>query len=238
MGTGGSIAAGCVGLVAIGLGVVFVALPGQILSLPDRIPPRLEWRDDRPLSIVLLGTSLTARAIWPDGLPRALVGCLPKGLAVERVAGPGKASDWGVGMLPRVTALNPDLVILEFAVNDADLTDGLWPWDSRRNLRRIAEELTALQAAPRIILVSTAPVTGIAQHLKRPALPLYQADLARIAGERDLGFLNMTARWSADARLQTALPDGLHPDGAVEADLMLPPLTTMIGQMLGRDCGP
>lgn len=215
------------------LAALWMARP-DLTSIPSR-PMAVRALPDRPVRIVALGTSLTLRAVWPDRLGPLLAGC---GIRVDviRIAKAGAASDWGVGMLDRLTAERPDIVIVEFSVNDADIVDGLWPWASRANVEKIAGAVTGMPGQPQVLLVSTAPVVGIAQAMKRPFLAYHQAQYGRIADERALGFLNGTALWR-QAGLDGALPDGVHPDPEREAQVMLSALAGAIAASYGRSCG-
>lgn len=208
----------------------------DLSRLPDRpLPPRAVPRE--VLRIVAFGTSLTVRAVWPERLAEALSRCVPGGVTVARVAAPGVNSGWALAHLEEVAAARPHLVIAEFAVNDADLADGLWPGRSRANHHALVRQLAALDDPPAVLLVATSPVSGLAQWLKRPLLPLYQAAYADIAAAGGAGFLNATARWKALNDPARYLPDGLHPDPAAEAEVIVPALVSQIAGAFGLACG-
>ena len=107
---------------------------------------------------------------------------------MTRIAKAGAASDWGVAMVGRLAAQQPDVAIVEFSVNDADIADGLWPWTSRANVERIADAVTTMAGRPQVLLVSTSPVEGVAQTLRRPLLPYHQVQYDRIARGRAWAF--------------------------------------------------
>lgn len=224
------------GLVLAGAAILvalWTARP-DLTSIPSR-PMAVRELPDRPVRIVALGTSLTLRAKWPDRLGPLLAGC---GIRADviRLAKAGAASDWGVGMLDRLSAERPDIAIVEFSINDADIVDGLWPWTSRANMEKIAYAVAGMSRQPRVLLVSTAPVAGLAQAVRRPFLAYHQAQYGRIAEERALGFLNGTALWR-QAGADGALPDGVHPDPEREAQVMLPAMAGVIAAAYGRSCG-
>ena len=118
----GRIMAG-IGVLAVlaGLWLVWPTDPGPAA---DRAPPRP--LPEAALTIVAFGTSLTAPPqSWPDRLGPALTACRGTPVQMHRVAGPGMGSDWGMGQTEAVAALSPDLILMEFAINDADLSDGV-----------------------------------------------------------------------------------------------------------------
>jgi hypothetical protein len=202
-------------------------------NAPSRtLPPRPS--PAHPIKIVAFGTSLTARALWPDELPKALSACGIEA-EVERVAKPGANSRWARDSLADVLDLAPDLVIVEFAVNDADIIDGLWPWQARKFLDEIVRGLRADASDPAILLMSGSSVRGMAQRLQRPFLAHYQSDYARLADHLDVGFLNTTVLWGAED-LAMALPDGLHPDPGREAELVVPALADAIARGFSARC--
>src|SRR5690606_22540723 len=125
----------------IGLGVT--VLVGLFLLWPEAshvpedrpLPGSLSPPARGELRIVVVGTSLTARYNWPDRLETALMGCLDQPVEVETLARAGASIAWGTRQAATVLELKPDLVLIEFAINDADLRDGVG--------RRLARELTA-----------------------------------------------------------------------------------------------
>lgn len=188
------------------------------------------------LTVAVLGTSLTARAVWPDRLQAALQACAP-GARVLRFAKVGARSDWGLAEVPSVLAARPDLVIVELAMNDADLTDGLMPWTSRATHRALLGRLAAGDPALRVILLTVNPVRGW-QSVTRPFLPLYQRAYGPIADESGAGLVDGMTLWQARGVDGTAVPDGIHPDRQVEAQVLTPALVAAVAQAFALDCPP
>ena len=93
-------------------------------ATPADLPLAPFDRADAPARIVAFGTSLTAREGWPEALAARLEACLGHPVELIRVARNGAGSDWALGQTGAVIAARPDLVLIEFAVNDADLLDG------------------------------------------------------------------------------------------------------------------
>lgn len=190
---------------------------------------------DGPLRIVAFGTSLTASNAWPDRLQARLAACLDRPVGLTRVAAPGMGSAWGLTRLDRVIAADPDLVLVEFVINDADILDGM---SVRRSRATHVAILDALQdAAPKaqVLLMTMNPVTGLVRRLQRPRLAAHDAMLRDLAVARGVGLADLAPRWRAamDADPGLAPPDGLHPDDAATARVVLPVLAAMIGRAAG-----
>ncbi|MBS0562954.1 MAG: SGNH/GDSL hydrolase family protein [Proteobacteria bacterium] len=188
-----------------------------------------------PLRIVALGTSLTRRALWPDRLAEGLGRCQPPGSVVTRVARAGAGSDWALGEIDAIAAQRPDLVIIELAMNDGDLTDGLWPARSRQNHRALISRLRAASPGTAILLLTTNPAVGWAR-ATRPFLALYQRLYGRIADGEGTGLFDGYGRWRRLPGAARHIPDGVHPDPATEADLFAGPMQEAIAHAFGLTC--
>lgn len=196
----------------------------------DVAPPEISGAD--PLSILTYGTSLTALYAWPDDLGADLEACLGVAVEVTRLARPGAGSDWATAVLDQAVTVDADLVVLEFAINDADLTDGASFARSRENHAALLEALTP--DAP-VILMTMNPVTGT-KRLTRPGLARYYGLYAELAVAPRVGLLDLTPRWRMAFDEGTTLPDGLHPDDGDASRLIVPPLAAMIAQAVGGSC--
>lgn len=203
--------------------------PGNRTLSPVALP-------DHPLRIAALGTSLTVRAAWPDRLQAALQACAP-GASVQRFAKAGARSDWGLAEAEAVLASRPDLVIVELAMNDADLTDGLMPWTSGATHRALLARLAAVRPAPRVILLTVNPVRGW-RSVTRPFLPLYQRAYGPLADESGAGLVDGLSLWQARGVDAAAVPDGVHPDPGIEAQVLAPALVAAVAQAYGVTCSP
>lgn len=225
----------------LGLGLLALGLPGAGARGPavpaDRPLPPWPPGSAGPARIVAFGTSLTAGNAWPDGLAAALAGCLGHPVEIHRVARPGVGSDWALGQIDRVAAAAPDLVLIEFAINDADIRDGVSP---ARAMARHAALVAGLEAAlpgVPLMLMTTSPVSGILRQIQRPRLARHYAGYRALAAQEGLALADLAPRWQA--ALDAGLPppaDGLHPDDAATAAVVVPALTRMIGRAAGRDC--
>jgi lysophospholipase L1-like esterase len=220
---------------AIGL-VVLVALMiharDDLWSPIDRpagpLPP-----GDGPLRITAFGTSLTARSPWPDALAARLAACLGRPVTIERVAQPGAGSDWGLAQVETVIATRPDLILMEFAINDADIGNGLWLRDSIATHESILTRLAAALPGTRVVLMTMNPSVGW-RAAYRPRLPAYYETYAALADRHGAGLIDLYAIWRRLPDLRAAIPDGLHPSEAAALDLIPPAVAAALG---GAACG-
>ena len=112
---------------------------------------------DRPLRLTFFGTSLTANYNWPEHAGDHLAACLGQSPQINRVAKSGAGSDWALTRITEVVASNPDVILIEFSINDADLRDGKSLAAARSNHRRIIAELRLALPDTRIVLIPHSP---------------------------------------------------------------------------------
>ncbi len=220
------------GLAAAALVFLQPPLPGQPR---DRVVAAVQ-ADPGRLAIVAFGTSLTRRALWPERLAAALEECGFPDVAVTVRAEPGAGSAQGLAMIAGEDVRSYDVALIEFAVNDADLVDGVSRGTSLANHRAMIAALRERHPGIAVLLITTNPVTGL-HRLKRPRLLAYGDLYPRLAAEEGASLFDGTARWAGGVP-PDALPDGLHPDPAVEAALYAPPLAGIVARIFGRTCAP
>ena len=214
------------GLLAIALAglVAFWALNGAYDDIADRPVPDLP---DGALKIVAFGSSLTAKNDWPDALADRLAAC--RGAAVEmiHVAKPGAGSTWGVGAVTTVIAAEPDLVLMEFAINDADLRDGVGFGKSQDQheviLQRLADELPEA----RVLLMTMSPAHGL-RGAMRPRLGAYYQGYRDLAEAHGAGLLDLYPRWRGGPKALRTFEDGLHPSNEAVREVLLNPAETLL----------
>lgn len=184
----------------------------------------------KPFNVVTFGTSITARGGWQKPLAHALSQCMKRPVSVRAIGGPGQGSEWGLANVGRVNALKPDLVIVEFAINDADLRNWISPRSSRHNMMLLAQRLEAGPSQPRVVLMTTNPVIGW-KRLLRPRLERYYAEYHRVSAKRRVGLANGQNAWSdlTGRQLAQAIPDGTHPRPAVFTKIMVPHIVRASG---------
>jgi acyl-CoA thioesterase-1 len=217
------------GAVVIGAGVL--GWPAAVPQAQDRPLTRAPLPDG-PLRILAFGTSLTARATWPDALGSALTACLGRPVTVSRWAKPGRNSDWALLQNDAIRAPRPHLVIAEFAINDADLRDGVSYAASAAQHQELVVMLKDVAPGAAVLLMTTNPVAG-RYRLTRPWLADYYLSYRSVATAADAGLADLWPRWAG----RNVGGDGLHPDTGTEQSIALPVLTGMIAARYGRQCG-
>lgn len=187
--------------------------------------------------IVTLGTSLTANYSWPEQFRTSLEACLGHPIKLTRIARPGATSEWGLEQVARITAAAPDLVIIEFSINDGDLKDGLWAGRSEAVHRKLVGQLSAALPDARILLLTMSPVYG-ARRLTRPTIASYYDIYPKIAAELDIGVLDLFPRWVSQGYGRADFRDGVHPTDAAASAVVVRPLVAAVGAAAGHACAP
>lgn len=198
------------------------------LSVPPAGFERVD-ADGRPVRILFLGTSLTAGGRWSDVLRQRLSACRAAGVIVERLAKPGANSAWGEEALRIRLASGPvpDLMVVEFSINDSSLWRGMTLAASR--VRHEAILQMAKKAGATVWLATMSPAFG-RKAWERPGQGAYRElydDMARAQGA---GLIAMSSTWLALGSLdrQAAMPDGLHPTDTAMVTLAVPDLVSAL----------
>lgn len=220
-------------IIGLGAGLAWMLVPrtGIPETPADRPLPAFETAGEA-LRITVFGTSLTADYSWPDGLQEALATCLARPVEVTRIAQGGMGSGWGMGQVPAVISSAPDLVLIEFGINDADLRRATTLGASLRRHNRIIGTLREARPGAGILLMTMTPATGI-KRLIRPRLPDYDMQIRSMAETLDAGLADLAPRWAA-----AGMPpeDGVHPTDPAATEVILPVLTDLIPPALDAVC--
>jgi lysophospholipase L1-like esterase len=185
------------------------------------------WPDIR--NVVTFGTSLTARGGWQQPLAHALEKIYGHKVEVSIIAKSGEDSRWGLANVGRVIAAKPDVVLIEFAVNDASLVHLVSKAQSRRNTAMIVARIREKIPAARIFLMSMSPVWGY-RFWVRPFLNSYYDQQKELAHDLRVGFIENRGSWSqlSPAELRQAIPDRGHPRPEVATRLIVPHIVAAI----------
>lgn len=178
-----------------------------------------------PLRITVLGTSLSSsgRYQWPDEVGVQLSTQIGRPVEVHRVTHPGATSTWGVEQIGRVLETDPDIVLIEFAVNDADARHLMTVSGS---VARHEQILTALMCGGHdvtVVLLTMSPASGPRAWV-RPFLSRYYAEYVDIAQRYDTGLVDLYARWGALPDADFELDDGLHPSDSAATSVIVAPV--------------
>jgi acyl-CoA thioesterase-1 len=177
------------------------------------------------VKIVTLGTSLTARGGWQEPLRRSLGTCLNRDVAVINLAKSGMTSEWGLTQIDKVVAERPDIVLVEFAVNDADVTEFMSLSRSSANMTEIVSRLRGSETRPAVYVMAMNPVSGL-RGMIRPFLGQYEETHAAVARKLGACFIDHRAAWArlSDEEIAKAIADGAHPDPVAASRVIVPGL--------------
>ncbi|MBP5274775.1 MAG: SGNH/GDSL hydrolase family protein [Abditibacteriota bacterium] len=170
----------------------------------------------KPMTMVAYGTSLTETGGWVNLLRMRLTDRYGDKVQVINGAKSAMWSGWGVENLDeRVLAHKPDLVVLEFAVNDAFLEYETSVAKSRANMENMIGRIKKQNKKCEIIIMVTNPMMGV--HLeRRPDYLSYYEEFRKIAAENKFRLVDTFPVWKDvldyDRKAYLALiPDMIHP---------------------------
>jgi alpha-L-rhamnosidase len=124
------------------------------------------------LKIAAIGTSLTAQGGWQAPLQKEMAECLDVPVTVTNHARGGETSRWGLQNIDVILAERPDIVLIEFAVNDAALNRFISLSQSVENMRAIVRAVRAENSRAIIIIQAMNPLWGFRRWV-RPFLDRY-----------------------------------------------------------------
>jgi lysophospholipase L1-like esterase len=205
------------------------------LALHLPAPAPAVARPGDTVKIVTLGTSLSARGGWQEPLRRSLGACLDSDVAVVNLAKSGMTSEWGLTQIDKVVAERPDIVLVEFAVNDADVTEFMSLSRSSANIAAIVSRLSESETQPSVYVMAMNPVSGL-RGMIRPFLGQYEEMHATVARKLGAGFIDHRPAWArlSDDELAKAIADGTHPDPAMASRVIVPGL---VQTLAASGCG-
>lgn len=190
-----------------------------------------------PLKIVVYGTSLTASGAWVSRMNTWLGAEYPGKITLIISGLSGRNSATGLAQLEsKVLAHNPDVVFIEFAMNDAflysDGTPQLGVEDARANLLAMIDAIKSHNAQAEIILqtmntVWDSPSGSNQSATLRPNLAAYYQMYREVAAARGLMLIDHHPNWDALQRndpstFQGYVPDGVHPNSEGISKVMVP----------------
>lgn len=196
-----------------------------------------------PLSVLTLGTSLTANYQWPHELGKSLAQCFGATLDIEIKARAGANSSQGAQQFMSRRMRYPDIVLVEFAANDSNLMNGVDLAVSRRNHESLLALIRETSPRSKIVLMIMGPAFGL-RGLIRPSLSNYHAMYSSLAVGSDMALIDLTVSWErllSTAAYKELYPDGLHPTQSAASQVVIPAIRNKISELLKlnspKDCG-
>jgi alpha-L-rhamnosidase len=189
-------------------------------------------------TVVTYGTSLTRPAEWPDQLNAWFATEFPGQVQLINRGIPSSSSqnanpffDALVNLDARVLSNNPDTVFVEFAINDALVSNNISPQQSRDNLNTMIDRILENHSGREIILMTMNPAWDppdqFAAGSARPNLAEYYQGYRDVAAQRGLLLIDNYINW---VQLQNTnpnlfeqyIPDGVHPTSEALLQIVIP----------------
>jgi acyl-CoA thioesterase-1 len=189
-------------------------------------------KDDKELTLIALGTSLTANYQWPHELAEQLSRCLGRRINIEILAVAGANSSQAMKQFSSRRNQWPDIILIEFAINDADFLDGVELEKSKSNHKALLDRIRVDAPGAKVVLMTMNPVFGL-RGRTRPQLIEYYGIYRYLAGS-GIVFADLFPVWHqalAITGYKVQLPDGLHPTQTAASHIILPAVRNKIGDL-------
>lgn len=191
------------------------------------------------LKIVVYGTSLSAKGAWVNQVQEDLQTRFPGTCELINSSECGKNSDWGLANLDkRVLRLEPDVVVFEFAINDAVARFHCPVERAESNLRKMVDQVLEQNPRTQILVQTTNPVFDrpASNSGYRPRLPDYYQMVRKVARERRLILVDQEQTWNAvlsqgKRQFRRLVPDGLHPNKQGDIEVVTPVVLAAFGAL-------
>jgi lysophospholipase L1-like esterase len=213
----------------------FLPLQAADTVLPVNVFKHL--RAGTPQTVVTYGTSLTANGPWVKMLAPWFEARYPGLVTVVNSGGSGQHSGWGItNVQEKVVAKHPDLVFIEFGINDAHVRFKLTPEQTQKNLDDILVAIRTGNREVDIILMTmncAMDANGKTAATDRPQLTAYYDNYRTTAAQKNLPFIDLYPLWCAVAekdpqQFLSLAPDGLHPTGTGIKTVTWPHIEAML----------
>lgn len=194
----------------------------------------------KPQTVITYGTSLTHKGAWTTSLKEYFDTQFPEKVTFVNSAKSGMTSDWGVENLnERVLSKKPDLVFIEFSMNDAATKHQISVEKSQANLDHIVKALRAQNPQVDIVL-QTMNVAWDSPRMpekkfgsERPNLEAYYEVYRRYAREHHLPLVDHYPNWlklqkEEPEKFQKAVPDGIHPGSGASTERTWPAVQALL----------
>lgn len=220
----------------IRLALLFCCTCAALAAAPARFIAALEA--GRPQHIVIYGTSLSKGGAWVPQLKEKLDARFPGLVTLTNGARSGQNSAWGREHVDsNVITHRPDVVFIEFAINDAVTRFNLSLDEVRANVDAILDRIGTALPQCEIILQVMNPAVGKAEgdpsHRRNQSA--YQQVYRDAARNRGLLLIDHSIAWNAllsaegEAGFKRYVPDGVHPRAEGYAKFVVPEILRAIG---------
>lgn len=213
--------------------IIILLMVTNIVLAQNKVIKKLEKGENQ--KIVVYGTSLSAaKDGWAAMLEDSLNVLYPGKAEVINSAQAAMWSTWGVENLrERVLEQKPDMVIIEFAMNDAYLPYATSIEAARLNLEYMIFRIRELYKDCSIVIqVMNMP---IAEHkVQRPNIELYYQLYRKEAQKLKVTLIDHYDYWvplleKGEDKFLEYVPDGIHPDINAQRELVLPHILKSLG---------
>ena len=212
---------------------LFLCLASAVLlapatATPNPLPPAsatprfiTALRAGTPQHVLIYGTSLSKGGAWVPQLQATFAARFPGLVTLTNSARGGQHSGWGATHVDSaVVALKPDVVFIEFAINDAVTRFDLSLDTIRRNVDTLLDRIAAGLPSSEVILQIMNPAFGKAEgeSAHRRNQDAYQQIYRDAAKRRGLLLVDHSVAWNhllaaeGEAAVKKLLPDGVHPN--------------------------
>jgi lysophospholipase L1-like esterase len=194
---------------------------------------------------VTYGTSLTVTGAWTKATQEYFDKHYPGQVTFENTAKSGMHSNWGVENLQeRVLDKKPDLVFIEFAVNDAAPKNGVSLEQSVANLDKMVTAIRQQNPQVDIVLQTMNPawdspsVKDKKYGSDRPHLEAYYDVCRQYARDHHLPLVDNYPNWAKlqkedPEQFKSSVPDGIHPSSAASLAVTWPAIESLLERARG-----
>lgn len=214
------------------LRAVILFIASSLLSASLVAAPQFTQRlaNGESLTVVVYGTSLTERGAWPELMQAELHRRYKGRIHLINGAMSGQTSKWGVmNIEDRVIQKRPDVLFIEFAINDAHRRFEIDVDDTRRNFRRMVQRVKKALPECEIILMTMSDAKGEAEYNRQFRLHEYYQAVRDVAAESGLTLIDLYPQWQRlrlgdEGLYDRYMPDGLHPTEEATRHFIIPAL--------------
>ncbi len=237
------------GALLVSLVPIIAAPAAPAAELPKESLPVTVFKNlqaGKKQTVVVYGTSLTIQGVWTKALNAYFDKQFPGLVTFHNGAKSGMHSDWGVANLSeRVLAKNPDLVFIEFSINDAATKNNVSLEKSQANLHSMVKALRQQNPNADIVL-QTMDVAWDSPRVPdkkygsdRPKLEAYYEVYRRYARNHQLPLVDHYPNWlriqkEEPERYQKMVPDGIHPSSTSSVAVTWPAVEALLEKARGK----